>query len=435
MNLSKKRVIIVGLGKSGVAAARLCLARGAIVVGTDSAPAEKLSDEARGLGIEIVAGGHAGVDFAGADLVVVSPGVPDLPEFRGAKAPVIGEVELASRFLSAPIVAVGGTNGKSTTATLVADIFGASGKKTFAGANLGTPSCEAPNGDYDVVVFEVSSFQMERVPTFRPAVAVLLNISEDHLDRYSSFADYARAKGNGFANQEAADVAVVPAGDAACLEQAKRGRGRIVSFGHDGDYFVVGRSVVERSTGTSFSLEKAALHGRHNLDNAAAAIAAVRALGTDEAAIASGLASFRPLGHRMALVGETEGVRFYDDSKGTNVGAAVTALRGMEEARAVLIAGGRDKLGDYAPLVDALREKGRAAVLIGEAADRIAEAIGDVVPVERASSMTDAVEKAARLAKPGDAVLLSPACSSYDMFKSYAERGDRFVEAVKGVRA
>ncbi|MCE7890642.1 MAG: UDP-N-acetylmuramoyl-L-alanine--D-glutamate ligase [Sorangiineae bacterium PRO1] len=381
-------------------------------------------------------GGHAGVDFSAADLIVVSPGVPPLPELARAEragVPVIGEMELAARLIGAPIVAIGGTNGKSTTTTLVARMLEATGKRIFAGANLGAPACDAVEGGFDVVVFEVSSFQLERAPKFSPKVSVLLNISEDHLDRYSSYQEYANAKGNAFANQGEEDSAVVPAGDAACLAQARRGRGKLSTFGAGGDYEVRGRQVIERASGESFSLVGVDLHGRHNLDNAAAAIAAVRALGVAPEAIAAGLGAFHPLHHRMALVRALGGVHFYDDSKGTNVGAAVTALAGLEEPKAVLIAGGRDKLGSYGPLVDALEKKGRAVVVIGEAASRIADAVGARVPVARAASMAEAVRVARSLAGPGDAVLLSPACSSYDMFVDYVDRGNQFAAAVSAL--
>ncbi|HYQ41697.1 MAG TPA: UDP-N-acetylmuramoyl-L-alanine--D-glutamate ligase [Polyangiaceae bacterium] len=434
MELAGKRVIVVGLGKSGVAAAKLCLAQGAHVVGTDSAPAERVSDEARALGIELALGGHDAVEFESAHLVVVSPGVPQLPELTRAEragVEVIGELELASRFIDAPIVAIGGTNGKSTTTTLVGDMFLAAGLKAFVGGNLGTPTAEAVKERYDVVVFEVSSFQLERVPSFKPRVSVLLNISEDHLDRYPSFLAYAEAKGNAFVSQNPDDFAIIPDGDADCRQQAKRGRGQILSFGSYGDYVVSGRTVTETRSGEVFDLETSALHGRHNLENAAAAIAAARALDLNPSAIRKALAAFKPLGHRMARVASVRGVTFYDDSKGTNVGASVTALRGLAEERGVLIAGGRDKQGTYEPLVAALEAKGRAVVVIGEAAELIAKAVGSRVPLLRARSMDDAVEQAFSAAQPGDAVLLSPACSSFDMFKSYADRGDRFVSAVE----
>jgi UDP-N-acetylmuramoylalanine--D-glutamate ligase len=438
MELRNQRVIVVGLGKSGIAAARLCKERGATVVGTDSAPLEKLPPAAAELGIELRAGGHEGVRFESADLVVVSPGVPALPELERAEhagVPVIGELELASRFVTAPIVAVGGTNGKSTTTTLIGVLLRAAGRDAFVGGNLGTPAADATERPFDVVVLEVSSFQLERAPTFHPRVSLLLNVTEDHLDRYPSFTAYAEAKGNAFVNQVPGDTAVVPFGDAITEEQARRGRGDLVSFGLGGDYVVADGAVLEAESGERYDLGSSRLHGRHNHENAAAAIAAVRALGTGPDAVRDGLAEFEPLPHRMALVRELSGVRFYDDSKGTNVGASVTALNGLTETKGVLIAGGRDKQGSYAPLVDALRARGRAVVLVGEAAPKIFGAIGGALPVEHADGMEDAVRRAFRLAKPGDAVLLSPACSSFDMFKSYAERGDRFAAAVQALEA
>ncbi|HSC89107.1 MAG TPA: UDP-N-acetylmuramoyl-L-alanine--D-glutamate ligase [Polyangiaceae bacterium] len=434
--LQGKRAIVVGLGASGRSALELLVAHGASVTGTDKAQADGLPSSLRSLPIELVTGGHEGVAWEQADLVVLSPGVPPFAELaRAAKAgaEVIGEVELASRFLEGPLLAVGGTNGKSTATTLLGHLVEAAGHRAFVGANLGEPACDAPQQSPDVTIFEVSSFQMERVPTFRPNVAVLLNITEDHLDRYPSFAEYAWAKGNCFQNQTQNDVAIAPVDDELALAQAQRGNGRLVTFGDGGDYSVDGSDVVEKRTGERFSLEGADLHGRHNHLNAAAAIAAARAFGISAEDVAEGLRRFRALPHRMGLSGRVRGVSFYDDSKATNVGAAVTALRGLTEDKGVLVAGGRDKLGSYDSLVAALADKGRAVILMGEAADRLAEAIGDVVPVERARGMTDAVQRAFRRARPGDAVLLSPACSSLDMFKNYSERGDRFTEAVQAL--
>ena len=437
MELNGQRVIVVGLGKSGLAACRLCLERGASVLGTDSAPGERLAPEVFSLGIRVAAGGHDSVRFSESDLVVVSPGVPAFPALELAERAgieVIGELELACRFLSAPIVAIGGTNGKSTTTTLVGDLLAAAGQRAFVGGNLGEPAAAAVGKAWDAVVLEVSSFQLERAPLFHPRVSVLLNVTEDHLDRYASFALYADAKGNAFANQVSGDTAVIPFGDAACEEQARRGRGDRVTFGAAGDYACEGPDVVEARSGERFGLAQAKLHGTHNRHNAAAAIAAVRALGVETAAVEAGLGRFEPLPHRMALCGELAGVRFYDDSKGTNVGAAVTALRGLAESHGVLIAGGRDKQGSYEPLVAALCERGRAVVVLGEAAQRIFDAVGGAVPVEHASDMGDAVRRAFHLAERGDAVLLSPACSSFDMFKSYADRGDRFRDAVERLK-
>jgi UDP-N-acetylmuramoylalanine--D-glutamate ligase len=445
MQIAGKKVIVVGLGKSGIAATRLCAHLGASVIATDSAPADKLAADVPSLPARVVVDGHAGVDFATADLIVVSPGVPNfeaLVEAERNGVPVLGELALATSMLDVPLLLVGGTNGKSTTTSLLGDILKEAGVRTFVGGNLGTPASEAvASKSFDAAVLEVSSFQLERAPGIKPKVSILLNITEDHLDRYPTFQDYADAKGNAFASQSEGDVALVPEGDYECRRQASRGRGKVLEIGGAGaDYAVVGHTIIEQRTEQRFELGRSKLHGHHNHTNAAFAVAAARALGVPALAVQQALLDFVPLPHRMALVTELGGVRFYDDSKGTNVGAAVTAVLGLTEARGVLIAGGRDKLGSYEPLVDALRKKGRALVLIGEAADKIATAVAETypaltaLPVVRAADMTEAVRRAFELAQPGDAVLLSPACSSFDMFKGYAERGDRFAEAALALK-
>ncbi len=444
MQILGKKVVVVGLGKSGIAATRLCAHLGASVVATDSAPAEKLAPEVPSLPAKVVVGGHEGVGFSSADLIVVSPGVSNfaaLTEAEAAGVPVVGELSLATSLLEVPLLLVGGTNGKSTTTSLLGDILKEAGVRAFVGGNLGTPASEAVGGrSYDAVLLEVSSFQLERAPGIKPKVSILLNITEDHLDRYATFQDYADAKGNAFASQGDGDVALVPEGDYECRRQARRGAGKILEIGGAGaDYAVNGNTIIEQTTEQRFELGRTRLHGRHNHTNAAFAVAAARALGVPALAVQQALLDFQPLPHRMALVTELNGVRFYDDSKGTNVGAAVTALLGLSEARGVLIAGGRDKLGSYEPLLDALRKKARAIVLIGEAADKIAAAIAEAypalsLPVMRAANMADAVKKSFELAQSGDAVLLSPACSSFDMFKSYADRGDRFADAALAMK-
>lgn len=442
--LRGKRVAVVGLGRSGAAAARLCLRRGARVTGLDDGAVPSLREDARALaaaGVELQVGpGSLARDLSGMDVVVVSPGVPPTESVTRAAAagtPVWGEVELAARALgtSTPIVAVGGTNGKSTTTSLVAALLATKLTRVFAGGNLGEPLADHVDEPWDAVVLEVSSFQMERVDTFHPRSAVLLNVTPDHLDRYPSFDAYADAKGNMFLRQGADDVAVIPVGDPLCAAQARRGRGRPVTFGPGGDVDVSEVGVAHE--GHLYPRDSlgagGALAGTHNMANVAAALAAVGPFHLDQAAVARALAAFRGLPHRTALVFEHGGVRFYDDSKGTNVGAAVTALRGLREARAVLIAGGRDKGGSYQPLVEALRAKGRALVVLGEAAAAITRAVGDAVPVVGAKTMEEAVTLAAGLARPGDAVLLSPACSSFDMFRDYAHRGDAFAAAARAL--
>jgi UDP-N-acetylmuramoylalanine--D-glutamate ligase len=439
--LAGKRVIVVGLGASGVAAARLCLRRGAHVVASDRKAAAELSDEALALvamGATLEVGGNAEEHIAEADIVVLSPGVPrfaavDDAEKRGI--PIWGEVELSTRSMAHahPIVAIGGTNGKSTTASLVGELLAAHGKHVFVGGNLGEPLADHVDEPFDVVVLEVSSFQMERVDRFHPHVAALLNVSDDHLDRYPTFDAYVRAKGNCFLRQEKSDRAVVPSSDAICVREAKRGRARIETFGPGGTLDVTDDAVVDHTTEQRFARREWTLAGGHNALNVAAAIACVRPFDVAAETIRQVLRTFRGLPHRTALVTELKGVRFYDDSKGTNVGAAVTALEGLREERVVLIAGGRDKGGSYEPLVAAMARKARAAVLIGEAAEAIARAVGGRVPLERASSMREAVRLGAALARPGDAVLLSPACSSFDMFRDYKDRGDEFARCVRSL--
>jgi UDP-N-acetylmuramoylalanine--D-glutamate ligase len=441
LNLSGKTVAVVGLGESGVAAAELALRAGAEVMGMDVAAEGDLSVEARALaakGVRLFVGGHDPSAIKRADVVVVSPGVPSLPILAHASAAgalVIGELELASRCIDAPIVAIGGTNGKSTTTALVYQMLAAQGRKAFVGANFGRPLSLAVGEKFDVLVLEVSSFQMERAPTFHPRVAALLNVTEDHLDRYPSFQAYAAAKGNMFQNQSSDDVAVVPRGDVVVAREAARGDGRLITFGPGGDIGVDegARAIVDRLRDVRYPLDEMKLRGGHNLLDASAAVACASEAGAARQAIASVLSTFEGLAHRTAFVSEVAGVRYYDDSKGTNVGAAVSALRGLDEACVVLIAGGRDKRGSYEPLVVELAKKGRGLVLIGEASDRIAEAVKGVVTTARASSMDEAVRVAASLAKRGDGVLLSPACSSFDMFRDYKDRGDAFVRAVRSL--
>jgi UDP-N-acetylmuramoylalanine--D-glutamate ligase len=442
-NLKGKTVVIVGLGESGIAAAELALQHGASVVANDTAPPEKLSSAARALaerGVRLEVGGHPADLLARAYWVVVSPGVPPLPvldQARAAGAEVIGELEFASRFVSAPIVAIGGTNGKSTTTSLVHSMLVESGRRAFVGANFGVPLSRVAGEPFEVLVLEVSSFQMERAPTFHPRVAALLNVTDDHLDRYPSFEAYAAAKGNMFVNQGVEDVAVVPKGDSLASREAHRGEARLVTFGQGGDIGLDdgARAIVDRLRDRRYPLSDIRLTGAHNLLNVAAAVACASEVGATEQGITRALGKFEGLLHRTTFVAEVSGVRYYDDSKGTNVGAAVAAVRGLSEPRVVLIAGGRDKHGAYAPLAEELVSKGRALVLIGEAADRIASEVKAAVPQARASSMAEAVALAASFAQPGDAVLLSPACSSFDMFRDYKERGDVFAREVRALGA
>jgi UDP-N-acetylmuramoylalanine--D-glutamate ligase len=449
MKLSGARVVVVGLGRSGVASARLLAAKGATVVAADTAPRENFSQAALDLEthlhVELAPGSNGEAALASADLCVVSPGVPSFPEleaFEKSGREVIGELELASRFFQGtPIALIGGTNGKSTTTALTHAMLAAAGKRAFLGGNYGTPLAEVVGQSFDVLVLEISSFQAERVPTLHAHAHALLNITDDHLDRYPSFEAYANAKGNPFVNMTEQDVAVIPYGDELCAKQAVRGRAQICTFSATdirARIRAFGDRIVDRDGWHSFARDALQLAGLHNTANACAALGVAGAFNIpfDDSPgswLERAVANFKGLDHRTVLVAEQGGVRWYDDSKGTNVGASVTALRGVSEAKAVLIAGGRDKQGSYGPLVDALRDKGRALVVIGEAAEEIASAAAGVVPIERASSMTEAVEIAGKLAQSGDAVLLSPACSSFDMFRDYKHRGDAFVAAVRAL--
>jgi UDP-N-acetylmuramoylalanine--D-glutamate ligase len=434
IDLAGKNVYVVGLGLSGVAAVELCVARGARVVGVDRKPRAQLSDAARALEVPVQTEEEAAPSLLRADLIVVSPGVDGFAALQAAEAagvPVIGEIELAARWLSAPLCAIGGTNGKSTTTELVAEVLRRDGRRVFCGGNLGTPLAEAVGETWDALVVEVSSFQLERAPQFRPRVSVLLNITDDHLDRHGSFEAYAHAKGNAFANQQPDDFAIAPFGDPVVERQVRRGRGRVLLFGSRGDYLLRDNAVVEASSGETFSLRGTQLLARHNQLNAAASVAAARALGASVEAVRSGLASYRLLPHRLAWVRSVQGVSFYDDSKATNVGAAVAAIDGLLEPKLVLIAGGKGKDGSYEPLVQALERRARAVLLIGEAAPLIAEAVKGRVEAELAPNLEVAVERADRRAHPGDAVLLAPSCDSFDLFRSDADRGEKFVQAVE----
>jgi UDP-N-acetylmuramoylalanine--D-glutamate ligase len=439
-----RRFAVLGLARSGVAAARLLLARGARVTVLDLKPREQLPPglaELERLGARAVLGPHPVEVLRAVDCIVLSPGVPDLPQVAEAEAAgvrVVAEVEVALWFLRAPVVAVTGTNGKSTVTTLIGEMVARAGRPTFAGANLGTPLADAVGSPADspagLVVAELSSFQFERLSSLRPRVAVLLNVTDDHHDRHGTFEAYAALKGRVFDGQTEADDAVIPGGDAVCERLAARGRARLRRFGGPGpDAVVDGPDLVVRVPGTEeVRVPRAALRirGAHNADNALAAALAARCVGAPGEAIGEALASFGGLPHRMQLVAEVGGVAFYDDSKATNVGAALRAIEGLDR-RAVLIAGGREKGGSYAPLRAAVRERITRLVLLGEARAALRRELGDLVPCEEASSLEEAVAAAAAAARPGEAVLLAPACSSYDMFRDYVERGERFAAAVR----
>jgi len=447
MDVTDLKCVIVGAGASGEAAAKLLATRGAAVTMNDLRTRAELGPRGsrlERLGVALALESHDPSVFADAQLVVFSPGVPQLDvlvevEARGVE--VIGEVELAARFLRAPLVAITGTNGKSTVTTLVGDMLQRSAFPTFVGGNLGVALSDAVGSPADIeegrVVVELSSFQLERIRKLDPWIAAILNVSADHLDRYPTIGDYARTKARIFENQSDGDHAILPAGAPISTELRPVGGAAVHEFaGEDGEVRVEGDDIVDTATGWRIASDDLLLRGRHNLDNACAAVLASRLAGATGAAMAESLRSVAGLPHRAELVRELDGVTWVDDSKATNVGAAIAALDGIAspERLAVLIAGGVDKGGSYVPLAQKVFEVGRAVVLIGEAAPLLDAAFAGLgLPVEHAETMEEAVAAARKQARAGDVVLLAPACSSYDMFPSYAHRGDAFQAAVRAL--
>lgn len=444
------RAVVIGLGTSGKAAVRFLHASGLEVSVSESGTRDMLNRDdcalLQELGVTIETGGHTREFFAGADLVVPSPGVPlDLPVLdfvRQRGTTIAGELALAAGRIAAPVIAITGSNGKTTVTSLVGHLLRKAGKKVFVGGNIGTPLLEYLAGAQtaEVVVLELSSFQLDIGGTFRPDIGLLLNISPDHLDRHGSMARYAAAKQRLFAHQQKGDIAVLAADDPLLQVNPPGNAGTLLRFGiHPRSDALVTDSGVRISASLPgaepeeyYDLTATGLSSFVNRLNAAAAILAVRAFGCGGNAIQSGLADYRPPAHRMTLVGEIGGVRFIDDSKGTNIGAVEAALAGSGN-RVILIAGGRDKGSDFSLLAPAVRTHVKRLVLLGEAAERLHAALGDTVPTSRVGSMEEAVREAAQSAVPGDTVLLSPGCASFDMFTSYAHRGDVFRQAVRSL--
>jgi|SRR5579872_2931427 len=444
MDLAGKRVMVIGLGVSGLAAARLLAGRGARLVMTDLRADLRLdpNDGSAPPG-EIHLGAEDPCWLDGVDLVVTSPGVPAastlLTEADRRRIPVIGELELGSRFVSAPIVAVTGTNGKSTVTTLIGEIFKAAGRRVFVGGNLGTPLVEAAEGEFDAVVAEVSSYQLERTEHFKPHVGVHLNLAQDHLDRYKNLDEYGSAKARLFRMQDRYDWAILNRDDPRVWFLRTRLAAQVMSFGLGPAEFTpaigydAGDLIFDmRTRHGRISLKRMRLTGRHNIANAMAAAAAALVSGVAPRAIEAALAEFAGLPHRMEFVGERAGVTYIDDSKGTNVASVVEALAAVR-GPIILIAGGMDKGGDYGPLRAPLGEKVRRLILIGAARDTMRAALEGATEIELVQTLGEAVRSAAAAASRGDTVLLSPACSSFDQFKNYAERGRIFQELVRAL--
>ncbi len=447
--LAGRRVAVVGLARSGVAAARLLCAAGARVVATDVKPLEALGPPARelaALGVELVTGGPRPEAVRGAELVVVSPGVPlDSPQLAPARAagvPLIGELELGWRATEADTIAITGTNGKTTTTALTGALLREQARPVLVAGNIGTPLAAAaldfaPDG---LVVCEVSSFQLETIDAFRPRVAVLLNVTPDHLDRHGDFAAYLEAKARVFLNQTAADCAVVNADDEAAAGLARRTPARLVWFSRrrplDRGVFVQEGWITARLNAHAERICPLAdifLRGAHNVENTLAAAACALWAGIAPEVIRRGIARFRGVPHRIEFVRDLRGVQYYNDSKGTNVASTIRALESFPE-RIVLIAGGVGKGQDFRPLAEAARGRVVHAVVIGQDGPRLAAAFAAAgVPATAAASLEAALLEARGLAAPGDVVLLSPACASFDMFRDYEHRGDVFKGLVGGL--
>lgn len=464
VNVKDANVVIVGLARSGVAAARLLDAAGARVTVVDRKEAAELGGvlpqlDAERVRTKLGAGYESALDSA--DLIVISPGVPsDLEPLSRAKrrgVKVIGELELASTFVTAPILAVTGTNGKSTTVTLIGQFLKEAGKQVFVGGNLGTAISEAAltayraqragssGGPYDFLVVEVSSFQLETIEAFHPWVASVLNVTLDHMDRYRSVDEYVAAKARIFENQTAEDYALLNLDDDRVGALRGRIKARVLGFRRsgragkavDGETYLDGERIVTTVRGRLEEICRRSdmrLIGLHNVDNVMAAVTYALLCGCPLEAIRQVLRTFPGLEHALEVVRERRGVRYVNDSKGTNVDATLKAIEGLEQP-IWLIAGGRDKGGDFARLESAIRQRVKQLILIGEAAPRIQAVMGDFDRISHAATLRDAVEQAAERAQAGDVVLLSPACASFDMFADYQDRGRQFKSLVHGLPA
>jgi UDP-N-acetylmuramoylalanine--D-glutamate ligase len=447
MELNGKRVLVVGLGKSGVASALFLKAHGARVTVSDTKSGDELRNEIPVLldhGITVETGGHGERTFRGQDLIVVSPGVPvDAPPLVQARAlgeSVIGEIELAALFLPGPIVAITGSNGKTTTTTLTGEIMTAAGFPALVGGNIGTPAISLAEHakPESVVVLEVSSFQLETIQTFRPKVAVVLNVTPDHLDRHRTLEAYVDAKARIFENQQGSDFAVLNADDPTCVAMATRTRAQVFWFSRQkevqqGAWVRDGNILFRDGAGQKeiMQVSENPLKGAHNLENVLAAVCAGALMGCAPDKIRQAVRDFKAVEHRLEYVATIRGVDYYNDSKATNVDATIKALESFP-ANIHLILGGKDKGSDYTVLNDLLRQRVKRVYTIGAAAAKIESQIKGA-EIVHAETLENAIRRANAAAQPGDVVLLAPACASFDQFKSYEHRGKVFKEIVRAL--
>jgi UDP-N-acetylmuramoylalanine--D-glutamate ligase len=446
----EKRVLVVGMGKSGLAAATWLARQGACVTVSEtqdkSAFDSRVLGELSGAGIGLELGEHRLKSFLEADLVVVSPGVPldiaPLVEASRRGIPIIGELELAWRQLKTPCIAITGTNGKSTVVKLIGDMLARGGKRVFVGGNIDSPLTDYIRGDQSVdwVVLEVSSFQLDTIERFSPRVALILNISPDHLDRYEDYQDYVRSKERIFLNQGPGQILIINDDDPYLKDLRPKNGPIVYRYGIEQEHvrhgFLRNETIVVRLPGEgerTFDLNQFTLPGAHNRANLMAAILASTWLHIPGPAIQEGIDQFQGLPHRIQFVDTIHGVAFYDDSKATNIDAVIRSIRSFSRP-VILIAGGRHKGSDYLPLVKAAKGRVKGAVFMGEASNLLANAFNAKIPWSQVRSLDDAVNRAYDGAQEGDVVLLAPACSSFDMFRNYQHRGMAFQEAVRRLR-
>jgi UDP-N-acetylmuramoylalanine--D-glutamate ligase len=449
MNVEGQRVLVLGMGRSGVSVARWLAKEGAQVTVSEAKSEDEvdkaLVNDMQSRGIAVETGGHREQTFLSADLIVPSPGVPlDIGPLQTAKQegiPVLGEMALALQQVDAPIVAVTGTNGKSTVTALLGAMLEAGGKRVFVGGNIGTPLSDfvAERRQAEVVVLEVSSFQLDTMKSFDPAIGLLLNISPDHLDRYPSYDAYVQSKLRIFKDQGPGHVAILNDDDGVLSQFKPLGKALVLRYGEkkkkNRQAFAEGKKIIAALPGRpahAFSLNRCVLPGKHNRENVMAAVLAGLALEVEAPVIQETVDRFQGLPHRLEWVARIHDVDFYNDSKATNVEAAAKAVSSFDQP-VVLIAGGRHKGSDYAPLVQVAKGRVINAVFLGESKHLLAKAFEKVIPFSLADSMGEAVAQAFAAARPQDVVLLAPACSSFDMFSDYAERGIAFREAVRGL--
>jgi len=454
LEVAGKKVLIIGAARSGIACARFLAKRNATVALNDRKPIEEWSPEAVALkseGIGLLPGDVPVWLLDQVELVVMSPGVPTkvIPARYAdrAGAEVIGEIELASRFLKGRIVAITGSNGKTTTTTLIGEILKDAGLPVQVGGNIGTAliSMVESSRDDGWTVVEVSSFQLETIVDFHPSVALCLNVTPNHMDRYETLMDYAAAKHRIFRNQEPGDAAILNADDEIVSSWKSGLRAHVVEFSvqrelEEGLFLRNGREIVSRTKNAERVLmtrDEMQLRGLHNVENVLAATAAGLACGAAPDSMRETVKRFKPVEHRLEFIEEIEGVKFYNDSKATSVDATLKALEAFadEEGKVVLILGGLGKKAPYAPLAPLIRSSVRKLILIGEDADTIESELRDVAEMERAADMKDAVRRAYAAAQAGDIVLLAPACASFDMFKSFEHRGQVFKEEVQSLKS